>query len=292
MIFYKIDEVKSFIAQLDHLLKSHDIHLKRSHLYETFARALGYKTYNALRSGLPVFMDKSEASTRFHEFSKNQCSSSEIIFPDKVMQRISNKLIEPCYVAEANHHLYIIVDWSIGTVSEPTNIWEGDHCPGGQDETRGQLSSFRINAIVFGDECRSLQKKLQPLVDRIESGYEYATDEYAEFSESVTPEFNEIDQLIEHFDYRVTSHESPTRFDFYGDDYIDPQIIEHEEFTEVYMQGIFLLNANSSDLDLRRLVASEIEMAEYRAIGPQTLYQYFRDLRNTCKLAQNGLVLN
>lgn len=294
MILDSTSALKLLISKIDDRFMRSGIKLKRTRLYEIFAKCQGFNTKAALVKSFPVLMDIDKAT------SENFLTTArQYILPANKetanWPALSGNFLEVCarltrrfpVIAPPMFGLEIFIDWSAGgDISYPSLYHESNKNSSTFAELDGQTSSIRLGYYIEESEYNALCEELRPFIDAVLRGYSYdKTTAQGEYNEDARSSLEDMFQYAEGSEAILGREQWGALIsDVYVDDDVEEWVVQEHSLTSVNINGAVLFDHATSDIQLRRVVANEIlETTWHTPICPYYLYERFKGLRNACR---------
>ena len=179
------------------------------------------------------------------------------------------------------YNLYLYINWRYEDISIP--FQDSTSSPNSSAESYGHTTRFKLPHSVYEEEYTELCKQLRPLVERVASGYtNNGEDTNATFNSDAVEAIADIEELICNFNFEQSSSDGIRPEEILYADLPSITDIDRNGLTEIKSNGELVLNYNSSNIDLKKLVAKQA-LGFGIAFNYQELYEYLKELRDSCK---------
>lgn len=131
-------------------------------------------------------------------------------------------------------------------------------------------------------EYKKLRELIDPLIQVVSAGYtDNGAEEKAFFTETASSAMTMISQITDEFEftYGLGSYDPANIF---GEEIINSSDVGERELKKVVVDDVLLLDHSYTDIDLRCLVAKEIERS-FEPVNDECLYAFVESLRDACE---------
>jgi hypothetical protein len=284
MIIKNTHDLKILVNSLKNSLSVFDISVKQQRLYEIFAQSVGFKSDNALRYALPVYVDSSAADSAFQYLVKkysNTIDKSILLKTYLYSNEISSLDIFPV-IANHQQHVKFLINWqNRGTISKPYLVHDSEKGVSDFDDFYGNKTSFNLGLQVDEFSFNQLIDRIKSLVDSVVLGFEFVgSDQKPSLTELAIQAHEEIDEIIEQFVLELDQYVLRTAPEYFGDGFPWLDDIDSSGHISVEFEGTIILDHATTDLEIRQLVA--IELLNDDGIRDHFLYSDLMSYRDTC----------
>jgi hypothetical protein len=245
------------------------------------ARCQGFKHEHNFKESFPIYIETNQANDLFRqELTLMLKDNSNQIFVDlfSFSEVIEENFSFP-YIAGHQQAVVIEIFMNKGFISNPFIIHISQ-----KDCADGRLRYFLVN-VVRQDFYQKVITAIQPLVDRIQHGFEYYDGSRYLLSDDAKEAQEELDNFIENL-IIDNSSEAPGEnfvgaYELFNEEIPLLGDIQDEELTEIILDSTILLNQETTNLEIRKLVG-KYYIEEF--MSDEALYHELIEYRDECKM--------
>lgn len=271
MIFTTKPSLKLLVDQICKRLSSDGIKIKKQHVYESVAHSQGFSTDAAFRVSFPILLDTSNEAERIliEKFNLFNIDSIQIN-KSNYLSDAKAQLSDFPLISGIHQVVKIVIDVENGYISSPFIDYKEP-----SNYQSKYTEEFNLSAIVDEQEFNHLLNEIKMLINSMND------DDYIPFPSRAKSTLEQIEEVTKYFDYNINANEGYNPPAYFGDMIEVPTDDYDSESFEVIYNNKVVVNHESSNIDIRKTIASEFTDTAHD-LNQDDLYYYLCSMRDEC----------
>ncbi|KZY84826.1 hypothetical protein A3743_20475 [Oleiphilus sp. HI0072] len=282
MILRKPEDRKLLVNALEEQIGFLSLDVRHQKLLDIFALSQGFEAGENEFPGYleenPIYVEVSHAAQFFADKVNATAIKNELseVFSPCMFENIVKRFDRYPVVAGFDECVLIDIDYETATVSEPQIVPRSEYGQKSWGTHYGTSYSVFIDFQISLEEFESLKFELQPHLRILESAFQNLKD-----AKVINQAQDAVEQIVEECLDNLSNYCVRTSCEYFGDGFPDFEDLYRDESTKIVWEGKVFLSHETTDRDLRNIVA--IEILHNDLMKDEHLYRDLKDYRDTCR---------